>query len=97
MNNYRSGLFAPSRTWRDGKGKAYLAASNSVNKWYAYLFRMTPDGTQLLDADFDYLKQKNVNHEYEKGGGTIIPGYHSSEGNKIYKRNGYFTFFISRF
>ena len=77
----------------DDDGKAYLAASHPGREyWYSYLFQMSPDGTQLLDADSAHLAQMNTFYEYEKGGGTCISPYHSSEGNRLFKRDGYYYF-----
>lgn len=90
-----SGWTDPFPFW-DDDGKAYLAASNPGNKWYSYLFQMSPDGTQLLDADFNFMIQKNAVHDNEKSG-TIISAYRSSEANKIYKRSGYYYIFHIEF
>lgn len=80
----------PCPFW-DDDGRAYLAASHPGREyWYSYLFQMSPDGTQLLDADSAHLAQMNTLYEYEKGGGTCISPYHSSEGNRIIKHNGYY-------
>ena len=82
----------PCPVWDDANGKAYLASSRAggTQFWYSYLFEMTPDGTQLLDADVDYLNQEMTCYEYEKGGGTLYSPHQSSEGNKIYKRGEYY-------
>ena len=80
----------PCPLW-DDDGRAYLATSHPGSKyWYSYLFQMSPDGQQLLDADSAYLAQQNTLYEYEKGGGTCISPYHSSEGNRLFKRDGYY-------
>lgn len=74
----------------DEDGKAYLAASRPGEVWYGYLFQMSPDGTQLLDADVDHLNEEDIIYEYDKGGGTRYSPFTSTEGNKIYRRNGYY-------
>lgn len=80
----------PCPFW-DDDGRAYLATSHPGREyWYSYLFQMSADGTQLLDADSAHLAQQNIFYEYAKGGGTCISPYHSSEGNRIFKRNGYY-------
>lgn len=80
----------PCPLW-DDDGRAYLATSHPGSKyWYSYLFQMSPDGRQLLDADSAHLAQQNTLYEYEKGGGTCISPYHSSEGNRLFKRDGYY-------
>lgn len=83
-----SGWTDPCPFW-DEDGKAYLASSHPGAKWYGYLFEMSPDGRYLLDADFEHMKIRNIVYQYPNGG-TLISPYHSSEGNKIYKRNGYY-------
>lgn len=80
----------PCPFW-DHDGKAYLISSRPGKKWYAYLFEMSPDGTQLLDAEVEHMNIRNIVYEYPKGG-TLISPYHSTEGNKIYKRNGYYYY-----
>jgi beta-xylosidase len=78
----------PCPFW-DDDGKAYLASSRPSGRWFGYLFEMTPDGTQLLDAEVDHMKKGDCVFEYPKGG-TMISPFFSSEGNKLYKRNGYY-------
>ncbi|MBQ7683751.1 MAG: glycoside hydrolase 43 family protein [Bacteroidaceae bacterium] len=80
----------PCPLW-DDDGRAYLMTSHPGREyWYSYLFQMSPDGTQLLDADSAHLATQNTLYEYAKGGGTVVSPYHSSEGNRIFKRNGYY-------
>ena len=83
-----SGWTDPCPFW-DEDGKAYLASSHPGSKWYGYLFEMSSDGRYLLDADFEHMKVRDIVYQYPDGG-TLISPYHSSEGNKIYKRNGYY-------
>jgi beta-xylosidase len=79
----------PCPLW-DDDGKAYLASSRPNGQWFGYLFQMTPDGTQLLDADVDKMNQ-DVNVPYAfPDGGTVFSPFHSTEGNKLFKRNGYY-------
>jgi beta-xylosidase len=78
----------PCPFW-DDDGKAYLASSRPGKVWYGYLFEMTPDGTQLLDADVDKMNVPDVKYAYPEGGTAYSP-FFSTEGNKIYKRNGYY-------
>lgn len=81
----------PCPVW-DDEGNGYLATSRAGGQqyWYSYLFQMNPEGTQLLDADVDHLNEENIIYQYEKGGGTVYSPHQSSEGNKIYRRNGYY-------
>ena len=79
----------PCPLW-DDDGKAYLASSRPNGQWFGYLFQMTPDGTQLLDADVDKMNQ-DVNVPYAfPDGGTVFSPFHSTEGNKLFKRNGFY-------
>ena len=50
---------------------------------------MSPDGTQLLDAETEHMKQRGIVYEYPKGG-TLYSRNYSTEGNKLYRRNGYY-------
>ena len=79
----------PCPFW-DDDGKAYLVASHPGREyWYSYIFQMSEDGTTLLDADSAHMDKKDFLYRYPDGG-TVISPYHSSEGNRIFKRNGYY-------
>lgn len=79
----------PCPFW-DDDGKAYLVSSHPGREyWYSYIFQMSEDGTTLLDADSAHMDKKNFLYQYPDGG-TVISPYHSSEGNRIFKRNGYY-------
>lgn len=78
----------PCPFW-DEDGKAYLASSRPGDAWYGYLFEMTPDGKQLLDADVDHMNIEGIEYKYPLGGTQYSP-FQSTEGHKIYKRNGYY-------
>lgn len=79
----------PCPFW-DEDGKAYLVSSHPGRQyWYSYIFQMSEDGTTLLDADSAYMDKKNFLYQYPDGG-TVISPYHSSEGNRVFKRNGYY-------
>lgn len=79
----------PCPFW-DEDGKAYLVSSRpGRDYWYSYIFQMSEDGTQLLDADSTHMAQGNILYQFPDGG-TVISPYHSSEGNRIFKRNGYY-------
>ena len=81
----------PCPFW-DEDGKAYLVASHPGRKyWYSYIFQMSEDGTMLFDADSAHMDQKNFLYRYPDGG-TVMSPYHSSEGNRLFKRNGYYYF-----
>ena len=79
----------PCPLW-DDDGQAYLMTSHPRRThWYSYLFQMSADGTQLLDADSAALAQNTDFYEWPKGG-TVVSPYHSSEGNRIFKKDGYY-------
>lgn len=79
----------PCPFW-DDDGKAYLMSSHPGREyWYSYLFQMSTDGTQLLDADSAHIARLNTLYRWPDGG-TVISPYHSSEGNRIFKHNGYY-------
>ena len=78
----------PCPIW-DENGNAYLASSTPGKNWFGYLFQMSPDGTQLLDAETEHMKQRGIVYEYPKGG-TLYSRNYSTEGNKLYRRNGYY-------
>jgi len=80
----------PCPVWDDA-GNGYLATSRAGGyHWYSYLFQMNPEGTQLLDADVEHMNEANIIYQHEKGGGTVYSPNESSEGNKIYRHNGYY-------
>ena len=88
-NLIMEGWTDPCPVWDDKNGKAYLVSSNPGKVWYGYMFQMTTDGSQLLDADLEHMKQRNIVFQYPKGG-TVYSANFSTEGNKIYQHNGYY-------
>jgi beta-xylosidase len=86
----------PCPFW-DDDGSLYLVTSHPCKtRWFSYMFKMSPDGTQLLDADIDTILKTDGPYDYPNGG-TIVSPFHSSEGNRLYKRNGYYYFFHIEF
>lgn len=83
-----TGWTDPCPFW-DEDGKAYLASSRPGTIWHGYLFQMTPDGKQLLDADVEHMSIPEIEYEFPKGGTVYSPNF-STEGNKIYKHNDYY-------
>lgn len=79
----------PCPLW-DDDGRAYLVASKPGGAWYPHLFRMSNDGTTLLDAD---LHAMSLPGRQPQGEGTTIYARDSAEGNKIYKRDGFYYFY----
>ena len=79
----------PCPFW-DDDGKAYLMSSHPGREfWFSYLFQMSANGTQLLDADSAHIAQQNTLYQWPDGGTCVSP-YHSSEGNRIFKHDGYY-------
>ncbi len=72
----------------DEDGKAYMIASNPGENWFPILFQMSPDGTQLLDADINKMKIKTM--DQTDRGTYILPNATWGEGNKIFKKDGYY-------
>ena len=83
-----SGWSDPCPFW-DEDGKAYLGSSKPGGIWYSYLFQMTPDGTQLLDADVDSMNVFGTIKPWPYHGTAVSPVF-SSEGNKVFKANGFY-------
>jgi beta-xylosidase len=79
----------PCPFW-DDDGQAYLIASKVGGAWYPHLFRMSPDGTRLLDADADAMNRPGPQ---PSGEGTVIYSRDTSEASKIYKIDGTYYLF----
>ena len=78
----------------DDDGQAYIIASNfGKYEWCPRIFKMSPDGKQLLDGR---IVDKSDNAKYlDIIGGYITHPYRTSEANKMFKRNGYYYLFFS--
>ena len=78
----------------DDDGNAYIIASNFGRyEWCPRIFRMNPDGKQLLDGR---VSEESDNAKYlDIIGGHVTHPYRTSEANKMFKRNGYYYFFFS--
>jgi beta-xylosidase len=72
----------------DDDGKAYMIASNPQKNWFPILFQMSPDGTRLLDGDINKMKIKTL--DQTDRGTNILPDATWGEGNKIFKKDGYY-------
>ena len=72
----------------DEDGKAYMIASNPQKNWFPILFQMSPDGTQLLDGEINKMKIKTL--DQTDRGTNILPDATWGEGNKIFKKDGYY-------
>lgn len=75
----------------DDDGKAYMVTSNPGENWYPVLFRMSWDGTQLLDGDVEKMKIKTP--DQTDRGTNILPKSTWGEGNKVFKKDGYYYFY----
>ncbi len=80
----------PCPLW-DDDGKNYLVASHPGSNWYPILFQLSADGKQLLDGEVEKMAAEKI--------GTIGTGTHIypkatwGEGNKIFKKDGYYYLF----
>lgn len=81
----------PCPFW-DEDGNAYLALSKPGGPYYTYLFRMTAEGTQILDGEITAMNVQGTAAAYPDHGTTVAPVF-STEGSKIFKRNGYYYLF----
>jgi Beta-xylosidase len=77
----------PCPLW-DENGKAYMLTSNPGENWFPILFQMSTDGTQLLDGSIDKMKIKTM--DQTDRGTYILPKATWGEGNKIFKKDGYY-------
>lgn len=78
----------------DDDGQAYIVASNFGRNWFPHLFKMSTDGTQLLDgvlADKQDAPEKNM----EIIGGYVIKPFRTAEAAKLYKWNGLYYIYFS--
>jgi len=72
----------------DEDGKAYMVTSNPGENWFPILFEMSWDGKKLLDGDLEKMKIKTL--DQTNRGTNILPHATWGEGNKIFKRDGYY-------
>ena len=70
----------------DGDGHAYIIASNFGKYWFPHIYKMSSDGTQLLDGMID--DNCDVTKNIEIIGGYVVKPYRTAEANKLYKWNG---------
>ena len=80
----------------DDDGKAYMVTSNPPRTppgdyWFPILFRMSWDGTQLLDGDVE--KMKIITPDQTDRGTNILPKSTWGEGNKVFKKDDYYYFY----
>lgn len=72
----------------DDDGKAYMVTSNPGENWFPILFQMSWDGKKLLDGDLEKMKIKTP--DQTNRGTNILPKSTWGEGNKIFKKDGYY-------
>ena len=72
----------------DEDGKAYMVTSNPGENWFPILFQMSWDGKKLLDCDLEKMKIKTL--DQSNRGTNILPRSTWGEGNKIFKKDGYY-------
>lgn len=78
----------------DDDGKAYIIASNFGRpEWCPRIFKMSEDGTKLLDGRV--INEAQSAKYLDIIGGYITHPYRTSEASKLFKRNGYYYFYFS--
>ena len=77
----------------DDDGQAYIVASNFGRHWFPHLFKMSPDGTQLLDGLLADQEDRSQNMEII--GGYVIKPFRTAEAAKLYKWNGLYYIYFS--
>lgn len=77
----------------DDDGQAYIVASNFGRHWFPHLFKMSPDGTQLLDGLLAAQEDRSQNMEII--GGYVIKPFRTAEAAKLYKWNGLYYIYFS--
>jgi beta-xylosidase len=76
----------------DDDGNAYIIGSNFGREWYPHLFKMSADGTTLLNgtkSDSATIKNMDI------AGGFVTCNHRTGEANKIYKWNGMYYLYFS--
>ena len=79
----------PCPLW-DDDGNAYFVSSKLKSGWIPRLFKMSQNGTQILDACNDSLNLGGIRKSLD---GTVYCDKKTAEGNKLYKINGIYYFF----
>lgn len=95
----RNGNELRGRGWDDNcplwdtDGQAYIVASNFGRYWFPHLYKMSPDGTTLLDGMIDPACDKSKSMELI--GGYVTKPNRTAEASKLYKWNGMYYFYFS--
>ena len=77
----------------DDDGQAYIIASNFGKNWFPHIYKMSWDGTQLLDGWIN--KDCDVSQNMEIIGGYVVKPFRTAEANKLYKWNGMYYIYFS--
>lgn len=77
----------------DDDGQAYIIGSNFGKNWFPHLYKMSPDGTQLLDGMI--AEDCDVSKNIEIIGGYVVKPYRTAEANKLYKWNDMYYIYFS--
>lgn len=77
----------------DDDGQAYIVASNFGKHWWPHIFKMSPDGRQLLDAVVDPACDMSKNIELI--GGYVVKPFRTAEAGKLYKFDGRYYIYFS--
>ncbi len=85
----------PCPIWLED-GTAALACSRPGKAWFGYLFQMSADGMRLLDADVTVMNNSEGPFTFPQAGTRYSP-WHSTEGNKLYHRDGWWYLFHIEF
>lgn len=87
-----SGWDDPCPIW-DEDGQAYIIASNFGKDWFPHIFKMSADGTQLLDAVI--REGCDLSKNMELIGGYVVKPFRTAEAAKLYKWNGTYYIYFS--
>jgi beta-xylosidase len=77
----------------DDDGQAYIIASNFGKRWFPHIYKMSWDGTQLLDGLID--KDSDMSKNMEIIGGYVVKPFRTAEASKLYKWNGMYYIYFS--
>lgn len=77
----------------DVDGQSYIVGSNFGKYWFPHLFKMSNDGTQLLDGVID--DRCDVAKNIDIIGGYVVKPYRTAEASKLYKWNNMYYIYFS--
>ena len=79
----------------DDDGQAYIVASNFGHHWWPHLFKMSADGTQLLDGMVVDEPDPRHPENMEIVGGYVVKPFRTAEAAKLYKWDGMYYIYFS--